>query len=115
LIRNAYAARRPVVNAYLVRERDRRRLRELAWVVVGILPLALALFGYTWLQLEQLHAGYRVEHLRRELDRLNQVERQLRLEAAYLTSPGRVGERAASELGMAPPRLEQMLYLEEGQ
>lgn len=113
MTRNAYAARRPVVNAYLVRERDRRRLREFAWVVVGIVPLGLALLGYTWLQLEQLRTGYRVERLARELDRLEQNERQLRLEAAYLASPGRVAERAGRELEMAPPRLEQLLYLEE--
>ena len=38
-----YAPRRPVVNSYLVRERDRRRLRELVWVVVILAPLAIGL------------------------------------------------------------------------
>jgi 4-amino-4-deoxy-L-arabinose transferase-like glycosyltransferase len=45
----AYAVRRPVVNSYLVRQRDRRRLRELVAVVAAVLPLAAALLGYTWL------------------------------------------------------------------
>jgi hypothetical protein len=107
---SAYAVRKPVVNAYLVRERDRRRLRELALVVAAVLPLGIGLLAYTWLQLETLGAGYRIERLERELHRLTQVERQLRLEAAYLAHPARLAERAGDELGLAAPRLEQLLY-----
>lgn len=112
-MRNAYAVRRPVVNAFLVRERDRRRLRDLVMVLLAVAPLLGAMAGYTWLRVEQVRVGYRVDKLDRTLRRLERDERQLRLEAAYLASPGRVGERAASELGMAPPTLDRLLYLEE--
>lgn len=112
-MRSAYAVRRPVVNAFLVRERDRRRLRDLAWLVMSVAPLLCAMAVYTWLHLEQVRVGYRVDGLERQLRRLEQGERQLRLEAAYLASPGRIGERAATELGMAPPTLEQTLFAEE--
>lgn len=112
-MRSAYAVRRPVVNAFLVRERDRRRLRDLAWVLMAVAPLLTAMAGYTWLRLEQVRVGYRVEKLERQLRRLEQDERQLRLEAAYLASPGRVGERAAAELGMVPPTLDRLLFAEE--
>ncbi len=114
-MRSAYAVRRPVVNAYLVRERDRRRLRELGLVLLAVLPLGLSLLAYTWLQLEVLRTGYRIEELERQLHRLNQAERQLRLEAAYLASPPRLAERAGSELGLVPPKLDQMVFLEERQ
>jgi len=109
----AYAVRRPVVNAYLVRQRDRRRLRELAWVVATALPLALALLGYTWLQLETLRVGYRVEALEQRVHKLAQIERQLRLEAAHLAHPERLARRAADELGLRPPAVEQVIFLEE--
>lgn len=112
-MRSAYAVRRPVVNAYLVRQRDRRRLRELGWVVLAVLPIGLALLGYTWLQLEQLRTGYRVEQLERQLHQLAGHERQLRLEAAYLASPVRLAERATSELGMVEPTLDRLLFFEE--
>ena len=111
-MRGAYAERRPVVNAYLVRERDRRRLRELAWVVAAVAPLGIALIGYTWLQHETLKAGYRIERLERETHQLAQVERQLRLEAAHLAHPGRLAGLAA-ELGLQPPAIEQVIFLEE--
>jgi cell division protein FtsL len=110
---SAYTVRRPVVNAYLVRERDRRRLRELVLVVAAVAPLGLGLAGYTWLQLETLRVAYRIESLERESHRLAQTERQLRLEAAYLASPERLAERAREELGLAEPEVEQVIFVEE--
>jgi cell division protein FtsL len=113
VVKRAYAQRRPVVNSYLVRERDRRRLRELALVLVALLPLGLALLVYIWMQLEVVRTGYHIDVLERRLHALGQSERQLRLEASYLASPERIGRRAAAELEMAPPRLEQMVFAEE--
>lgn len=110
---NAYTVRRPVVNAYLVRERDRRRLRELVLVLAAVFPLGLGLLAYTWLQLETLRVGYRIEALERRAHQMHQVERQLRLEAAYLANPTRLAERAGNELGLAAPRVDQVLFLEE--
>ncbi len=112
-MKSAYAVRRPVENAYLVRERDRRRLRELAVVLAAVLPLLLALLAYTWIHLEVLRTGYRIDAGEKRLRQLVQVERQLRLEASYLGSPERTAERATSELGMQTPVLGQMIFAEE--
>jgi len=109
----AYAVRRPVVNAYLVRQRDRRRWRELAWIVGVVVPLGLGLLAYTWLQLETLRVGYRIESLERRAHQLTQTERQLRLEAAHLADPERLATRAERELGLAPPTVDQVIFLEE--
>jgi cell division protein FtsB len=110
---NAYTVRRPVVNAYLVRERDRRRVRELALVLAAVFPLGLGLLAYTWQQVETLRLGYRIEALERRAHDLAQVERQLRLEAAYLANPARLSERAEEELGLAAPRVDQILFSDE--
>ena len=112
-MRSAYAFRRPVANTYLVRERDRRRQRELAVVLLSVLCLGGGLLAYTWIHLEVLRTGYRIEALERELTELTQTERQLRLEAAYLASPSRVEQRAVRELAMQSPALEQMVFWEE--
>ena len=108
-----YLVRRVVVNAYLVRERDRRRLRELAGVVAAVLPASLALVAIIWIQVEVLRTGYRIHDLERQLDALTRQERTLRLEASYLASPQRVERRAVEELGMQPPDLDQILFAEE--
>ena len=101
-MRNAYTVHRPVVNAYLVRERDRRRLRELGVACCSrSFRSALGLMVYTWLQLESLRVGYRIETLERRTHQLKQVERQLRLESAYLASPERLGD---ARRGRARPR-----------
>jgi cell division protein FtsL len=112
-LRNAYALRRPVVNTYLVRERDRRRYRELALVMVVVLSLGGGVFAYIWIHLQVLTTGYRIDELERELVDLNRKERQFRLEAAYLASPSQVERRAVQELGMQPPALEQVVFWEE--
>jgi len=112
-LRNAYAFRRPVANTYLVRERDRRRQRELAVVLLSVLCLGGGLLAYTWIHLEVLRTGYRIDALERELTELTQTERQLRLEAAYLASPSRIEQRAVGELAMQSPALEQMVFWEE--
>jgi cell division protein FtsL len=112
-LRYAYAFRRPVANTYLVRERDRRRQRELAVVLLSVLCLGGGLLAYTWIHLEVLRTGYRIDALERELTELTQTERQLRLEAAYLASPSRIEQRAVGELAMQSPALEQMVFWEE--
>lgn len=111
-MRGEYVIRRPVANEYLVRERDRRRLKELALVALLVLPLALGLLTDIWIHLEVIHTGYRLNELERTLDELEQRERRLRLEASYLSSPQRIESRAIEELGMTMPRPEQLVFLE---
>jgi cell division protein FtsL len=112
-LRNAYAFRRPVVNTYLVRERDRRRQRELAGVLLSVLCLGGGLLAYTWIHLEVLRTGYKIDALDRQLGELTQQERQLRLEASYLASPTQIERRALRDLKMQPPGLEQVVFWEE--
>ena len=110
-MRGEYAIRRPVVNAYLVRERDRKRLRELALVTLLILPLGVGLLADIWIHLRVIETGYRLNELERSLRQLEQQERRLRLEASYLASPQRVERLATEELGMIEPAPEQLLFL----
>ena len=112
-MRNAYAFRRPVVNTYLVRERDRRRQRELALVLLVVLCLGGGLLAYTWIHLEVMRTGYEIDRLEKELAELTKQERQLRLEASYLAGPSQIERRAVQELGMQPPALEQVVFWEE--
>ncbi|HSF38484.1 MAG TPA: cell division protein FtsL [Thermoanaerobaculia bacterium] len=112
-MRNAYAFTRPVVNTYLVRERDRRRFRELALVLLVVVSLGGGLLAYTWIHLEVVRTGYRIDSLESELTKLTREERQLQLEATYLASPPQIERRAVKELGMQPPALEQVIFWEE--
>lgn len=111
-MRRSYAVVRPVFNAYLIRERDRRRRRELLWVVAVLLPVTLCALVYVWLHVEVLRVGYRVHDLEQRLGERVELERHLGLEAAYLESPKRIEQRAVSELGMSAPDAQQLLFVE---
>jgi cell division protein FtsL len=111
-MRTAYAFRRPVDNAYLVRVRDRRRFRDLGVVLAVALPIALALFAYTRVHLQSLEVGYRIGELERRLVEVNETERRLRSEAARLGSPARLERLAVDELGLRPPTLEQVIFVD---
>ena len=108
-----YAVRRPVLNSYLVRQQDRKRLRELAFVLAAILPVALGMLGYVWLNLELLDIGYEIHRLEGTLEAEEQLERKLLMEAAYLGSPRRVEAWATEELEMVPASLEQLIFARE--
>ena len=85
-------------------------MHELARVAIAILVVGLALLGYTWVHLELLGSGYRVEGLEQRLHELERRQRHLRLEEAYLSNPQRVETHALRELGMKPPELGQLLF-----
>ncbi|MDX1382941.1 MAG: hypothetical protein R3190_04805 [Thermoanaerobaculia bacterium] len=107
-----YTRHRQVENLVLVRERDRRRVRELAWTALGVLPLALMLLGYTWLQSEIVRTGYAVRSLERRLEDLSRSERLSRLELSRLATPDRVVAAAISELGLGFQTVDQTTFLE---
>jgi cell division protein FtsL len=106
-----YSLHPQVDNAFLVRERDRRRRRELGLILLAAVPLGLGLLGYSWIHQELLTAGYQIDHLERRLHDLEQESRRLELEAARLANPARVDARA-QELGLVPPESAQLQGME---
>lgn len=104
-MRSAYAYHREVENSYLVRERDRRRWRELWRVVAVALPVALALVVYIWLYLVVLDTAYTIGGLEATLADLERTAAQLDLDADRLAALPEVERRAETELGMVGPEL----------
>ena len=112
-MRSPYSIHRPVENTYLVRERDRRLIGELLGVVAIVLVLGGGLLAYTWVHIEILDTGYRIDSYEKELHALREEERRRRLEASYLAHPELIDARARADLGLRPPTLEQTVFYEE--
>lgn len=112
-MRSPHAYRRPVANAYLERVRDRRLKRELLAMLGIVLVLGGGLLAYTWVHVETLRVGYRIDDLEHVLGALEERERALRLEAAHRSHPARIEERAERELGMRAPTLDETLFYRE--
>lgn len=108
----AQTLRRAPANSYLRRERDGQRRRELLLVILALLPLAAGLLGYTWVELQTLSSGYRINKLEGELHRLQRQERHLRLEAGRRGHPGRIEAWATDKLGLGPQSVEQTVHAE---
>lgn len=96
----SYAYHRRVENAWLVRERDRSRRRELALVVLAVLAVVLALLAYVWLNVRVLETAYRIDELEGTLKELERRRAALDLEEARAAALPIVEARAVGELGM---------------
>ncbi|HSB36803.1 MAG TPA: hypothetical protein VLH41_07985 [Thermoanaerobaculia bacterium] len=109
----AYAVRRPVENVYLVRERDRRRTRELLALVLAAIPPMLVLFGAIWANLETVRAGYQLATVQKQREEQLERNRQLKMAIAQAAALGRVEEVARGRLGLVPPAPEQLVLIRD--
>lgn len=109
-----YAVRRQVENVYLVRERDRRRTRELLALVLAAIPPVLVLFGAIWANLETVRAGYQLASVQKQCEDQLERNRHLKMAIAQASALGRVEEIARGRLGLVPPSPEQLVLIRDG-
>ena len=105
-----YAQTKRVQNAHLTRERDRRRGRELATLLLAGLPVACALLVYAALHIETVRVGYAREARLRRLVELEEQNRELRADLARASSPERV-QALAERKKLHPPVPGQIQYV----
>lgn len=111
-MRGAHVTTQPVTNTYLVRERDRRRIRELLIVLALALPPAAGVLANIWVHGEVVNVGYTISEQERRLSEFERRQRRLELELSQESSPAKVEVRAR-DLGMIEPALEQVRALED--
>jgi cell division protein FtsL len=91
-----------------VRTQRRRRLLHHS---VALLCLASVALLYVWLRLQVVNLGYALSATTKLQQRLEQEQRELKLELATLTSPERVEAMARQRLGLRPPEKGQVIVL----
>ena len=96
----------------LVRERDRRRLRAMAGVLVLGCLLVGGVLGYVWLQVQRVRVSYELEDLRALRADVEEQNKRLRLELSSLSSLARV-DSAARRLGLTEPARDQVRLARE--
>lgn len=109
----AYAVRRPVENVYLVRERDRRRTRELVALALAAVPPAIVLFLAIWANLETVRLGYQLAKLARMRETLLERRHLLEMDRAQAVALARVERIARGTLGLVPPTLDQVILVKD--
>jgi cell division protein FtsL len=88
-------------------ERRRRVLHHAA----ALFCLACVALLYVWLRLQVLNQGYALSVTTKLQQRLEQEQRELKLEHATLTSPERVEAMARQRLGLRAPEKGQVIVL----
>ncbi|OIQ12458.1 cell division protein FtsL [Neomoorella thermoacetica] len=89
--------------------RARQKILLLGLVLMGVV-IGLSL---TFLTMQVLIKGYKIDSLKRELSTLQRENEQLQLEVARLKAPERVARVATTKLGMVEPKTEQIYYVPE--
>lgn len=98
-----YTQKKPIDNTHIVRERDRRRFRELLAVLSLGVPIGLFLLLFTWQNLEIIRLGREATHLQKTRKSVEDANRALRLELDRLTALD-VVEQKATALGLERAR-----------
>ena len=83
------------------------------FVVVAFLSLALigTVLVHVWLRLQVVHMGYVLSSASKLQSRLEQENRELKIELATMTSPDRLESLARRRLGLKPPEKGQIIVL----
>ena len=93
--------------------RTNRAQRRRGFVAIGILALGLIalVWLHVWLRLQVVHMGYVLSTTSKLQDRLEQENRELKIELATLTSPDRLESLARRRLGLRQPEKGQVIVL----
>jgi hypothetical protein len=91
-----YAQKKPIENTHIVRERDRRRSRELLAVLALGVPIGLFLLLFTWQNLEVIRLGHEATRLQKQKQEIENGNKALQLELDRRTSLDAVEQRAVN-------------------
>jgi cell division protein FtsL len=98
----------------MTRQAGPRRRGIVALLLVALVMATAAAISQVWTRLKAIEYGYKISEASKEHARLQQINRRLRVEVALLKSPARITRIATEELGMHPPRPEQIRRLRKG-
>jgi cell division protein FtsL len=78
------------------------------WALFLMIFLGQLLF-YTWCRVQCVRVGYEITQETEYYQRLRALQKALRIELARLKSPDRIARIAKYQLGLSPPRPEQVI------
>jgi cell division protein FtsB len=107
-----YTQKKPIDNTHVVRERDRRRNRELVAVLSLGVPIGLFLLLFTWQNLEVIRLGREATRLQKDLKDVTAEHKALQAELDRLTSFDAV-EKKAQDLGFQATDAQKIVIVED--
>lgn len=89
-------------NSRLVTADDPDRRREMRIFTGVVSVFCFLLMMYVWQHFSAIEVGYKIEAQKKQVEQMREDNRQLRLQEAQLSDPGRI-DRIAKELGLDVP------------
>ena len=89
-------------NSRIVKADDPDRRREVRTFTMVMGVFFLLTMVYVWQHFSAIEVGYRVEAQKQQVEQMREKNRQLRLNEAQLSDPGRI-DRIARQLGLDTP------------
>jgi cell division protein FtsL len=89
-------------NTRIVKADDPERRREMRRFAVAMCFFFAFTMVYVWQHLASIEIGYKVEAQKQQVEQMRETNRQLRLNEAQLSDPGRI-DRIAKQLGLEAP------------
>ena len=84
---------------------------KLALIFAGLFILFAEIFVYTWCKVQVVNTQYAIADLRRETQRLQFAQDNLKIELARLRSPERIAVYARENRGLIMPTVGQFVNL----
>ena len=100
-------------NSRIVKADDPERRREMRSFATVMGMLFVLVMVYVWQHFAAIEVGYSVEAQKQQVLQMQEQNRQLRLNEAQLTDPGRI-DRMAKQLGLDAPQPGQVIRPEGG-
>lgn len=85
-------------------------IRLFHFLVIMFLLFLLAGISHVWVNFKRTQTGYALSQLKDEIVRVEEYNRKLTLEIAFLKSPEHL-EKKAKELGLRQPLAGQIIFL----
>jgi cell division protein FtsL len=89
-------------NSRIVKTDDPERRREMMSFTIAMTLFFALTMVYVWQHFSAIDVGYKVEAQKKQVEELREQNRQLRLNEAQLSDPGRI-DHIAKQLGMGEP------------
>jgi cell division protein FtsL len=86
-------------------------MRLFHFLVIMLFLFLLAGIAHVWVNFKRTQAGYALIQSKREMLEIEEYNRKLKLEIAYLKSPEHLEKKAIKEFGLKQPKVEQIVFL----
>ncbi|SNS90545.1 cell division protein FtsL [Granulicella rosea] len=95
-------------NSRIVKQDDPERRKEMRSFAVAMTVLFALVMVFVWQHFSAIEIGYKIEAQKTQVEQLREENRQLRLNEAQLTDPGRI-DKIAKQLGLDQPQPGQVV------